>query len=402
MKRLSNLIGIVICIVVLVGSQSIYAAEAIWASHNAGLSIEDEEVDQDPGQSKISKTFNVNALDKVILNNQYGTLNVKTWNKNEVRFDVNVYGSPELDARELAEMVMVNAIKKEGAVLLETRLTKGTRLKGKKIRVEFLVYMPETNSLKLSHQYGNVSIDDFVGSVVANVQYGNFVAGDLKNNSNELSISYGSTVIKNINKAKISQEYGSGLTVGTVGTLSLNAAYAAVKINAITEKASISQQYGAGLTIGTVGELDLNSAYARVQIATIKGGAKISHQYSNLSIGLANELNLNAQYSNVKVGRLNGDSKLNIQYNNLNIDDVSAGCQSLIVDCAYVNTVIKFNGNYNGSLAASTRYSSLQYGPGILVKVEEDKQTKRYTGKIGTGGNAKVNLVSNYGSTIFN
>lgn len=403
MKRLRRIIGVVICAAGLIGSQDGYATEAMFVSPTrTGPEVRDEIDETDPGLTKISKTFSVNALDKVILDNQYGSLNVRTWNKNEVKLDVIVYGSPELDARKLSEFVTVNAIKKEGVVILDTKLSGSKRLNEKKIRVEFIVYMPETNNLKLSHQYGNVSIGDFTGSVVAGVQYGNFSAGDLKNSNNDLSISYGSTTIKSVNKAKISQEYGNGLTIGSVGTLSLNSSYAAVKINTILEKANISLEYGAGLVIGTVGQLTLDAAYANVRIGTIKNYAKISHQYSNLNIGVANGVNLNAQYSNVTLGHLNGDAKLNIQYNSLNIDDVNVDCQSLIVDCAYVKTNIKFNGNYNGSLDASTSNSSLNYGPGISVRVEGDKQNKRYMGKIGAGGNAKVNLVSSYGSTVVN
>ncbi|MNJ97268.1 hypothetical protein D3C87_150100 [compost metagenome] len=403
MKGLRGIISIIICLVGSIGSQCIYAAETTLDPNTRTGSPVGHGIDeQDPGISKISKTFAVNASDKVILDNQYGTLNVRTWNKNEVRLDVIVYGSPELDVRKLSEFVTVNAIKKEGVVILDTKLSGNKRLNGKKIRVEFMVYMPQTNNLKLSHQYGNVSIGDFTGSVVAGVQYGNFSAGDLKNGNNDLSISYGSTTIKSINKAKISQEYGNGLTIGSVGTLSLNSSYAAVKINTILEKANISLEYGAGLVIGTVGQLTLDAAYANVRIGTIKNYAKISHQYSNLNIGVANGVNLNAQYSNVTLGRLNGDAKLNIQYNSLDIDDVNVDCQSLIVDCAYVKTNIKFSSNYNGSLDASTSNSSLNYGAGISVRVEGDKQNKRYVGKIGAGGNAKVNLVTSYGSTVIN
>ena len=254
----------------------------------------------------------------------------------------------------------------------------------------------------LSHQYGDVKIGNFKGSVVARLQYGNFTAGDLRGSNNDLAVSYGSTVIKNISNAKISQEYGDGLTIGTVGTLSLNAAYAAVKISTITDKAMIKQQYGAGLTIGSVGQLNLNAAYADVRIGTIKGAARVSNQYSNVNIGLTNALTLNAQYSNVKIGRLSGDTRLNIQYNKLNVEDVGPDCQSLLVECAYVKTVVNFNDSYNGNLEVSTSNSSFTYGPRISVRAEGDKQGKRYTGKVGAGGNSKAKLVSSYDSIVVN
>lgn len=403
MKKLTGIIGVVIFCILLSLSAMASAVESNVKMPVSGLSQMGEPGDdQDPGVAKVTKTFAVNSRDKVILNNQYGTLNVRTWNKNEVRLDVVVYGSPDLDALQLSEMVNVNAVKKDGAVLLETRLIGSKRKNGKKIRVQFQVYMPETNDLALSHQYGDVNIGDFRGSVVARVQYGNFVAGDLKGEDNDFSVRYGSTVIKSINKAKISQEYGSGLTIGTVNSLILNAGYAAVAINSILDRANITQRYGAGLTIGTVGQLDLKAAYAKVKIGTIKVGAKLSHQYSDLSVGMANGMELSAQYSNVSVGRLAGEGKLQMQYNNLDIADVAAECQSLSMDCAYVKTNIKFNNNYNGILDVSTANSSFRSGPRISLKTEGENQNKRYIGKIGSGGNSKVRMASRYGATLFN
>lgn len=403
MKKLTEIIGLIIIAILFISGQSAAAFESAGIAGRNGISrVVDPNNEQDPGIAKITRTFIVNSNDKVVLNNQYGALNVRTWDKNEVKLDVVVYGDPELDARQLLEMVSVNAVKKDGAVVLETRLIGSKRKNGKKIRVEFQVYMPEANNLELFHQYGNVNIGDFTGSIIARVQYGNFTAGNLKGSNNDLSIGYGSTIIKNISNAKISQEYGDGLTIGTVESLSLNAAYAAVKIGTITEKAIIKQQYGAGLVIGSVGQLNLAAAYANVQIGTIKASGKISNQYSNLNIGIANELNLTAQYSDVKIGRLNGETKMNIQYNNLNIEDVGPDCQSLTVECAYVKSAIKFNNSYNGNLDVSTSHSSFTYGSRISVRAEGDKQNKRYTGKIGIGGDSRVKLGSSYDSMTAN
>lgn len=403
MKKLSGIIGVVIFPILLCFSPMASAFDRTVKILVVDVPpFVDPGDEQDPGVAKITKNFAVNSSDKVILSNQYGTLNVRTWSKNEVRLDVMVYGSPDLDSRQLSEMVSVNAVKRDGAVLLETRLIGSKRKNGKKIRVQFQVYMPETNNLALSHQYGNVNIGDFRGSVVAKVQYGNFVAGDLKGEENDLSIRYGSTVIKSINKGKISQEYGSGLTIGTANTLSLSSGYAAVVINSISDKADITQRYGAGLTISTVGQLNLKAAYAKIQIGTIRVGAKLSHQYSDLTVGTANGVELFAQYSNVSVGRLTGDGKIQMQYNNLDIGDVSAGCQSLSMDCAYVKAYVKFNNSFNGTLEVSTANSSFKYGPRVFVKTEGENQNKRFIGRIGSGGNSKVRLASRYGSAVFN
>lgn len=357
---------------------------------------------------KVSKTFTVGSNDKVTVNNQYGSLDIRTWNKNEVKIevDVKVYGDNASEAQELMDMTNIKAVSKNGEVILDTKLSKGRGRDGKKLRTEvkasYLVYMPETNSLTLSHEYGDVSIGDLSGSLEANVQYGNVKAGKLRNGRNNLKIQYGSANISSINKADIVQQYGAGLTIGVVGTLKLDAAYAAVKIGSITNKGTIVQQYGPGLTIGSAQDLDLNAAYAKVSIGLITGAAKIVQQYSNLTIGAANVLNTDTQYANVTISRLKGDSKFTMRYNSLNIADVGNECRQLEIDCAYLKAVVNLNANFNAVLEVNTSDSNFKHGPAVTVQTEGTGTNKRYNGKIGSGGSSKVKVNSRYGAISIN
>ncbi|MDR6783632.1 hypothetical protein ABIE26_003049 [Pedobacter africanus] len=357
---------------------------------------------------KVSKSFTVGRNDRVTVNNQYGALDIRTWDKNEVRIEVDlkVYGDNTAEAQELLDLTNIKAMSAGGEVILDTKLAKGKVKTGKKWKAEikgsYQVYMPVTNSLNLSHQYGDVSIGDLSGALEANVQYGNLKTGNLKSASNKIKIQYGSADIRNVNQAEIVQQYGAGLTIGSVGTLKLNAAYAAVKIGSVTEKASITQQYGSGLTIGSAHDLDLNAAYAKVSIGMISGAANIVQRYSNLTIGTAGNLITNTQYANVTISKLRGDSKFTMQYNNLNIGDVSTECQKLEIDCAHLKATVNLNVNYNAVLEVNTNAADFKYGPGISVKTEGAGQNKRYTGKIGSGGNSKVTVNSKYGGVTLN
>jgi hypothetical protein len=357
---------------------------------------------------KVSKSFTVGRNDKVTVNNQYGALDIRTWEKNEVKIEVDlkVYGDNTAEAQELLDLTNIKAVSAGGEVILDTKLAKGKVKTGKKWKAEikgsYQVYMPATNSLNLSHQYGDVSIGDLSGALEANVQYGNLKLGNLKSNSNKIQVQYGRADINNINQAEITQQYGAGLTIGSVGTLKLNAAYAAVKIGSVTEKANIVQQYGPGLTIGSVHDLNLNASYAKVSIGNISGAANLVQRYSNLTIGTTADLITNAQYANVTISRLKGDAKFIMQYNNLNINDVTAECRKLEIDCTQLNATVNFSTNYNAVLEVNTSSANFKYGPAISVKTEGTGQNKRYTGKIGSGGNSKVTVNSKYGGVTLN
>jgi hypothetical protein len=253
----------------------------------------------------------------------------------------------------------------------------------------------------MSQNYGSITMGELNGPLYAKVQYGNFSAQGLSNTNNYISVQYGNTNIQNVGKAVIKQQYGSGLTIGTAGTLDINAQYAAVKVTAIKGNAVIRQQYGSGLTIGTVGNLDLNAQYCNVDINSIKGDAVIKQQYNSISLGSVEKLDLKAQYTSASIGKLGGDGRFDMQYNKLSIDQVTSGCRALDIDGGYLNIALGVETAYNADLDVQTRYASFKYGDNVSVKQtgnDRDSNSKNYSGKIGNGGGSSVKIKSDYGS----
>lgn len=420
MKKLLRVMLVVVLMVGLANAQSITASsfplqdQVAVVRHqtidlqNPGPILEQIQEEDPIKAKKISKVFPVSNADRVVLNNQYGTMEIKTWTKKEVKIDVDIkiYGSNASEAQELMDLVALDLVKRNGEVILDTKLTNGKGRNGKKwrteVKINYLVYMPEGNNLDLSHEYGNVTMGDLSGALDATIQYGNFTAGNLKSTKNNISVNYGRSTIAGINKAEIVQQYGAGISIGTVETLDLDAAYAAVQISNITGKGIIVQQYGPGLTIGTVQHLDLDASYAAVNIGAITGAAKIVQQYSNLSINTANMINADAQYANITIGSLKGNGTFSMQYNALTVGDVTSGCKLLDIDGAYLKTALKFNEGYHGILDVETSNTSFKSGSRVMVKSNGDAQSKVYTGKIGSGGNSRVKISSSYGAILIN
>lgn len=361
-----------------------------------------------------SKGFAVDNGDKIVLSNQYGSIQIKVWDRKEIQVDVDIkaYGNTDQDAQKLLDEVSIQASKSGDQVSYRTKMDRengnwgsGSR-NGKKwrreVRINYVVNMPAANALTLSQTYGSATMGDLSGALYAKVQYGNFNAQNLSNTNNYVSVQYGNCNIQSLNGAVIKQQYGSAVTIGTVNTLDLNAQYAGVKITTIKGNANIKQQYGSGVTIGSVDNLTLNAQYANINLGTIKGNANIDQQYNNLSIGSVGKLNLKSQYTSVTLGALNGDGNFDMEYNKLSIAEISNACKTLSVNGQYVGISLGFNSNYNADLDVHTNYASFKYADRVTARLLNDTKdyssTKDYSGKIGNGSGATVKIKSDYGS----
>lgn len=361
-----------------------------------------------------SKSFGVDQSDKISLSNQYGSIQIKVWDRREIQVDVDIksYSNSDQDAQKLLDEVSIEASKSGDQISFKTKMDRengnwgsGSR-NGKKwrreVRINYVVNMPAANALTLSQNYGSVTMGDLSGALYAKVQYGNFNAQNLSNTNNYVSVQYGNCNIQSLNGAVIKQQYGSAVTIGTVNTLDLNAQYAGVKITTIKGNANIKQQYGSGVTIGSVDNLTLNAQYANINVSTIKGNANIDQQYNNLSIGSVGKLNLKSQYTSVTVGALNGDGNFDMEYNKLSISEISNACKTLSVDGQYVGISLGFSNNYNADLDVHTNYASFKYADRVTARLLNDTKdyssSKDYSGKIGNGSGAAVKIKSDYGS----
>lgn len=376
---------------------------------NAISSVELQGTD-DPGLRRIiSKTFSVDRSDKVNLSNQFGSIIIKTWDRKEVKIDIAVRanGSNDKDSQKLIDEVNISIDKTGDVISCKTLIEKSHgwgRSKNRDVKVEYVIYMPATNALTLSQEFGNVTMGDFSGPLSAKVEYGNFTAGNLAGTNNFISVAYGKTNIAEINRAVIKHEYGAGVVLGSVGTLDLDVEYVNVNITNIKGDAVIKQEYGGGLTLGGVNNLDLDVQYATVNIGTIRGNATIKQEYNSIKIGSVGKLNINAEYTGVTVGTLRGDGSFRLSYNNLNINEIGLGCKALTVDAEYVDMGFNFNAAYNADFIVSREYGSFKYGSNVRARVEsdeDDSSTKRYYGRIGNGGTAAIRIKTEYGSVVF-
>ncbi len=345
-----------------------------------------ETQDDTPMKAKsFTKSFSIDKNDKINLSNQYGSITIKTWDRNEIKVDVDLkaYAKTDSEAQKLLDDVSIDATKTGELVSYKTEMgsrngnwgsnvRNGKTIWRREVKVNYVVYMPGVNALTMFQKYGNVVTGDLSGPTSIKIQYGNLTAGNLTNTNNYLSIQYGKGEIKDMGGADIKHQYGDGLSIGTISnTLNLSAQYTSVKIAAIKGAASITHQYGNGTSIGTV----------------------------------TGALNANIQYCAIKINLLNGNLTSRAQYGKVIIDEIEWE-KDVEIDAQYTSVSLSFTNNYDANFSVNTNYGSFKYGANVSARQlgEDDKRnssSKKYTGQIGKGGANRIIVKSNYGSVTF-
>ncbi|WP_443937111.1 hypothetical protein [Pedobacter sp. MW01-1-1] len=357
-----------------------------------------------------SKSFAVDKNDKLAINNQFGAINIKTWDNKEVKVtaEIKAYSNSDSDAQKLLDGVNIVANKVGDMVNVSTDITNNTRNRGgnsgrREVKTVYTIYMPISNPLNVVQEYGNVVMSDFYGPTSFKIEYGNLTAGTLHNANNYISVEYGKTHIQEINGGVVRHEYGGGVTIGSAGIIQVNAEYVPVNINTIRKSANIKIEYGGGLTIGYIGEnLLLSAEYASVNINTVKGNTVINQSYNGLTIGNVGKLTLKTEYTTVNLGTLNGDATINMSYNALKVGEISTACRNFTFNGEYTSVNMGFNQNYHANFNVSTSYSGFKYGTNVsLLNSSKADENRKFNGKIGSGGSANVSLTTEYGSITF-
>jgi len=295
-----------------------------------------------------SKTYPADANDVLSIENKYGNITVNTWNRNEVKVDVQIKVSAGSDdaTKKLLDNVNISDSKNGSSISFRTIIGEVKSSwysvfqvgSSRKMEINYTVYMPAKNELVIDNRYGGIVLPDLDGKVTINSAYGGVKAKSLSNEST-LRVKYGNANIDNLNNCTMQLSYGE-LTVGSVNSITADVSYSPVKIGTLITAATINLRYGDGLKIG----------------------------------------------------------------------DLSRSVKSLVVSSSYSNIDIGLSGDENADFAIVTRYGDFDYGAHpftVTAKSPDDGErgfhpTKSYKGYIGKANSGKnITINTSYGNVKF-
>jgi hypothetical protein len=286
---------------------------------------------------KVTKSYPL--TDRIIFNieNKYGNIDLRDWDKNEVKIDAeiilhNLDQSTAAKAFDNVEIVF-NAddnqirvstnYKDEFFDLLDRRYSNDD----KKFEVNYVVMMPSTLRTKLENKYGNVFISKLESPSTIEVQYGN------------LQINYLSAQDKNaITEVKLAYSKG---TIETCQSVNIELSYSKISIQN-------------GLELGIV------SKYSKLEI---EKGSSINavSKYDTYDVGTLSEFSGEAHYSNFKFDAISKKIKIDTKYTDFHIRNVPASFDTITIKNSYGSVSIGIDPAASYTLDADARYANIRY-----------------------------------------
>jgi hypothetical protein len=232
-----------------------------------------------------SKSYPIDGNDRIKLSNQYGKISVNTWDRHEVKVDVQIKAQAENDdeAQKLLNGVQINDSKSGDQVTFRTEIDRGSggfklwnfgNSKKHKVEINYTVYMPAKTDLNVEDSYGGIELPDLGGVVKINSSYGSVSVQNLSNPANIIEGSYGSLKAGNINGAKVDFSYGSA-DIDQCNSIKADLSYGSFKLGKLTGTGEFDISYVSGFKIDELApslkKLDVNSSYSGVGVGVSVG-----------------------------------------------------------------------------------------------------------------------------------
>ena len=199
---------------------------------------------------EIKKEFTVNSDATLTLDNQYGNINVHSWDQDKVEIivDIQVEGRKRERVLEQLEDIHIAFSNTADAVSVKTHLEDPRNNSSwfsfnwsffdndnQNFHINYTVKMPSTNQAVFYNEYGNIFLDELKGSATIDCEYGKLDIGRLLHHDNKIELAYSSNSnIEYMKQGTVQVDYSS-LDIKESEAIDLNADYSRVQIDVVDE-----------------------------------------------------------------------------------------------------------------------------------------------------------------------
>jgi hypothetical protein len=313
------------------------------------------------------KTYKVNTNAQLIIDHEFGTLECKNWEKNEilVRITARIDSDNEEKIDRALSRVQYTLSGTADKVTLTCSLNnKGSNNRNANVSVNVEVMMPRNVRLDVTHKFGSGYIGEVDGISKVVSEYGSMTIGGLNAPESKLKLSFGEGRL---------DRFGGG---------SIQISYSRFNLGQTT-KATVNSEYS-NITIDAVEQLSLSA----------EGG--------DVEIGKVDRITGSSEFGSLKIDKLTTALDIRSEYGSLIVKGIESGFSDIVVQNSFGSAKLFIDANATYSIDAEAEFGSIEFPASIanLTYREKTTSTTRYKGVIGkdTQPGSSVKLFSEYGS----
>ncbi len=328
----------------------------------------------DEGQftKKFKKEYSVNKDTRLQLDNKYGNIDIKNWEKNSISVDVTitVKTSNEEKAQKLFDQIHIDFSESGNLINVKTEFDENFGKffhndNDKLIDIYYSVMMPKNVPLDLANKYGNVFINELTSTSTIDIKYGNLKANKILHNDvkplTQITLGYSNADIQEVAWTKFDIKYS--------------------KIEVEDSKALV-----------------ILSRYSKIYIT--KGTSMVTEsKYDTYRLGKITNLVATSAYSNYKADEVSNKILTETKYTDVHVNRIPAGFESIKVTSSYGNYTLAIDPNASYTLDGYAKYAKISYPDNARVNRFNENNEQKVNGKIGSNQNSKatVTINTNYG-----
>lgn len=312
----------------------------------------------------IKKEFDIAANGTTYLNNKYGEVVVKTWDRNRVKIGVNIVvdASSEEKANDVFDRISVQFSNAQDYVKAITEIESsqsswwswGIVSSKSDYQINYEVYLPASNNLDLELRYGDAYVAKIEGKVKLTLKYANFKvegAGD----DSIIDFAYGNGAIQHAHDLTTSLSYGK-LDIETVRDITLTTKYSKVNIEK-ADDVRCETKY---------------DTYRLLEVADFKNYGK----YDNFSIRRARSLSLEGKYSSLEAEEVSQRVDLDMEYGSASFG-LSRQFEEVSIHGKYTNFKVSVPSGTAYRMDAMTTYADIHYPSNFEVLRDISKSSSQ-------------------------
>ena len=315
---------------------------------------------------QINKRFKVTPETRIEITNKYGRTKINTWDKDSIVFDIKIkVEEKKLSKLEKAiEDVDFDFINSQHFVIVRTKVGENRSGIEKeianfkesvfqsdgKIEIDYVVWMPKTNQLKVENKFGDVYIDDYLGEIEINLSNGNLKSHDFSGKTT-LKLSFADATINQMKDGRLECNY-SDIYIKKANNLQ------------VTSKSSEFE-------IIEINELNTDSRRDKFRIQLIE------------------MLDARGSFTNYRISELNNKLNLKTEYGDLDIQKAATDFKSIYIESKSTDINLYFNEKSSFDFDITHTKSQTNFCKKINVKKEEILEEKE----------KKIQLTGNFGNS---
>ena len=324
-----------------------------------------EQAHADDFKRDFQKSFSVDGVEKLLISNKFGKVNVTDWNKNsvDIKVVITVDASSEEDAKKLFDKIKITLEKKDDIIKGITEIN--GNIKGD-ISIDYEISMPASLNLELTNKYGDTFISKLTGIVDINIHYGHLKANKLLNS-------------KTNPKSKVYLAYSEG-SISECDWLKLLVNYSKLDV----EKGNA---------------LMVVSKYSKLDIGECKSIVADSKYDTPFKVNAANNVIITGKYSKYQLGKVNSKLRLSLGYSNVTVETLSKNFSDLTIENKYGNIKIDVEDNVSFKIKGEANYGNISLPETSNVNTHRHATNLKLDGVVGDSNTSnQVSIKTKYGS----